>query len=169
MTNEYKGTVGSSGCTYKSLCNYDTRRMGLYAEGTPSMAVQVVPDWPYGPDYKALTHGGATSGCGYFNIKDAYNYGCKWPIPFRKRPCAGGCPGDEPMNPLPTTREEKMRFAGQLVDTTLGLTGVAKSCLANYITDIWTDQDWRSAMVLGKDDLIKAVQAAAVFSGCVKM
>lgn len=87
--------VGYSSCDYKSLCNYNGRQMGLMPQGTPSMKCQVVPAWPYLPDYNALTHGDSEGGCGgYFGVQKAYNYKCERPIPYSIRPCAGGCMGD---------------------------------------------------------------------------
>ena len=56
--------------------------------GTPSMAIQVVP--VYGmPGYEALTHDNQMNGSGYFSIGAAYPSYPSSCDRFVQRPCAG--------------------------------------------------------------------------------
>lgn len=71
MSNEYNGTALNSGCSYQTLCSYNSNSaMAPVAQSQP-VGFQVVP--AYGAiSNDALTHGGASSCNGYFTIGGAY-------------------------------------------------------------------------------------------------
>ncbi len=70
MSSEYNNG-GSAGCSYQTLCTYNSNgAMAPVAQSTP-VGYQVVPT--YGAiSTDALTHGGAPGCAGYFTIQGAY-------------------------------------------------------------------------------------------------
>ena len=74
MSEYNNNAVGSSGCTYASLSNYNngSRGMSPPVPATNTSGVYVVPVYD-APGYNTLMHGKNRPSCtGFFNIQDAY-------------------------------------------------------------------------------------------------
>ena len=113
-------TVGGDGSSYTTLCGYNGAGSVMAALRPGTVAGRMVVPGYSSIGYDALTHGGAASQGGYFNINGAYatNNGSCEP-PWNTRLCGGGC-GPGPQEPIWGEPVPDYPVVGQPVDPITG-------------------------------------------------
>lgn len=72
MSEYNNSAVGSSGCAYATLQNYNKENSNRPAMQAANVSGKyIVPNYS-APGYNTLSHGAVASCSGYFNVSDAY-------------------------------------------------------------------------------------------------